>query len=173
MKGKLNWIGVSIDSTEVETNNKIGRRHAGYYNYLSLINGIKHHGYKLKINTVVNRFNQDESMQEFIDLVNPNRWKIFDTLKVEGQNDKQFDEIKSTDFKGFVDRHNHPSMVVEDNETMTGSYLLIDPLGRLFEDTQGKHTYSRPLQDSDVDTCSSEIDLNREMFIKRGGIYNW
>lgn len=172
----LDWIGVSIDSLNHETNKSIGRVHKNFtMDYYSLVDKIKDHGYKLKINTVVNRFNEKESMQEFIEFANPSRWKIFDTLKVEGQNDKQFEQIRTSDwgFFEFTQRHSHPSMVVEDNESMTGSYLLIDPQGRLFENSKGKYTYSSKLQDNDIDLCLSEINLNREMFIKRGGIYEW
>jgi radical S-adenosyl methionine domain-containing protein 2 len=174
-KGYLDWIGISIDSLNHDTNVKIGRVNKQNPNYYELISKIKMNGYKLKINTVVNRFNENESMQDFIEMANPSRWKIFDTLRVEGQNDTQFNEISTTDsgYKGFLQRHNHKSMVCEDNEAMTGSYLLVDPKGRLFENSQGKHTYSSPLQDNDIEKCLSEITLNRKMFIKRGGIYNW
>lgn len=174
-KGYLDWIGISIDSLNQETNIKIGRTNKVNPNYFELVGKIKMHGFKLKINTVVNRFNESESMQDFINMANPSRWKIFDTLKVEGQNDTQFNEIATTDwgFQGFLQRHNHPAMVVENNEDMTGSYLLIDPQGRLFENSKGKHTYSKPLQDNDIEACLSEINLNREAFINRGGIYEW
>lgn len=171
--GLLDWIGVSIDSLDEKTNKLIGRTYKNKVDYLSLVKKIEAYGFKLKINTVVNRYNQHESMQNFIEYANPLRWKIFDTLRVEGQNDCQFDEIKSTDFKGFISRHNHKSMVVEDNEAMTGSYLLIDPQGRLFENSKGCHTYSRPLQSNKLSDCLSDISLDRYMFIKRGGIYDW
>ena len=174
-EGKLDWIGISVDSLIDETNVKIGRVYRNQPDYYKLVEQIKQHGFKLKINTVVNRFNQDENMQDFIDAANPARWKIFDTLRVEGQNDTQFDEIKTIDdgFHKFLRNHHHPSMVPEDNDAMTGSYLLIDPQGRLFENSKGKHTYSSPLQSNPVDKCISEIDLNREMFVKRGGLYEW
>jgi radical S-adenosyl methionine domain-containing protein 2 len=174
-KGKLDWIGISIDSLNDETNVKIGRTYKNKPNYYELVSKIKMYGFKLKINTVVNRYNEKESMQDFINMANPARWKVFDTLRVEGQNDKQFFEIQTSDwgYQEFLQRHNHPSMVCENNEAMTGSYLLIDPQGRLFENSKGKHTYSSPLQHTDIDKCLSEIDLNREMFVKRGGIYEW
>lgn len=174
-KGKLDWIGISIDSLNDETNVKIGRTYKNKPNYFELISKIKMYGFKLKINTVVNRYNEGENMQDFITMANPARWKVFDTLKVNGQNDTQFNEIATSTFGyfAFLQRHNHPSMVVEDNETMTGSYLLIDPQGRLFENSKGVHTYSQPLQDNDIDVCLSEISLDRNKFIKRGGIYKW
>lgn len=175
-KGQLDWIGVSVDSVQVLTNQLIGRTAKDTVNYYSLCHKIKEAGFRLKINTVVNSYNYYADLNNFIEDVNPERWKVFQALRVEGQNDKQFDEIKVTDeqFKSFVNSHKYQKcMVVENNEAMTGSYLLIDPQGRLFENSKGKHTYSQPLQNSDVQTCLSEINLDREMFIKRGGIYNW
>lgn len=175
----LDWVGISVDSLNSTTNKDIGRIIGGLSPngkfYREMVDRISGFGYKIKINTVVNRFNENEDMQEFIDYANPARWKIFDTLRVEGQNDKQFDAIKSSPgaFGAFVARHNHPSMVVENNEAMTGSYLLIDPQGRLFENSAGRHTYSSPLQHNDIEKCLSEINLNRERFIERGGIYSW
>lgn len=175
MMDKLDWIGISVDSLNTSTNVKIGRAYKHMPSYYSLAQTIKDFGYKLKINTVVNRYNETESMQDFIETANPARWKIFDTLRVEGQNDKEFEEIRTTEgsFHKFIERHSHPSMVVEDNAAMTGSYLLIDPLGRLFENSAGKHTYSDPVQENDLSECLSQINLNREMFIQRGGIYKW
>lgn len=175
MKGKLDWIGVSIDSLNNQTNKAIGRFYRKHIDYYDLIDMIKSFGFKLKINTVVNKFNEDESMQDFITWANPDRWKIFDTLKVEGQNDEQFDEIGTSffGFHKFVKNHKHPSMVVEDNLKMKGSYLLIDPQGRFFENSRGKHTYSSPIQNNAISKCLSEINLDRDMFVERGGIYNW
>lgn len=175
MEGFLDWIGISIDSLNLYTNELIGRRSKMKLDYESLILKIKSHGYKLKINTVVNIHNENESMQSFIDWANPLRWKIFDTLKVIGQNDYQFEQIRTSPngFYNFIKRHDHKSMVVESNELMTGSYLLIDPQGRLFEDSKGIHTYSKPLQYYNIDECLSEINLDREMFIARGGLYEW
>ncbi len=175
-KGKLDWIGISVDSVNNETNKLIGRDYKNKVNYLDLCLKIKDKGFRLKINTVVNSFNWYGDLNEFIEDVKPDRWKVFHALRVEGQNEKQFEEIKVTDeqFVSYINTHKHQkSMVVENNEAMTGSYLLIDPQGRLFENSKGAHTYSSKLQDNDIETCLSEINLNREMFIKRGGIYNW
>jgi radical S-adenosyl methionine domain-containing protein 2 len=177
MQGKLDWIGLSIDSLNFETNKNIGRieKVKQPLLYLKLCRLIKFKRFKLKINTVVNKFNEDEDMNYFINKVNPARWKVFDTLRVEGQNDTQFEEIRSSKhgFTKFISRHYHPSLVPEDNHAMTGSYLLIDPQGRLFENSQGKHTYSDPLQSNDIQKCLGQINLNRKTFIERGGIYNW
>lgn len=175
-QGKLDWIGLSIDSLNTSTNQLIGRRARHNPDYHELVSKIKRFGFKLKINTVVNRYNWQEDMNDFINWATPDRWKVFQALRVEGQNDKQFDEIRITDglYQRFISQHSdQKAMVVEDNKAMTGSYLLIDPQGRLFENSKGRHTYSSPLQNNPIEKCLSEINLNREMFIERGGIYNW
>lgn len=174
----LDWIGISIDSTNQETNRKIGRvtrksqDHQDSH-YYALLATIKSYGYKLKVNTVVNIHNQDEKLVDFIEHFEVDRWKVFDTLKVEGQNDQQFEEIKSTDFNGFVLNNLSDVMVVETNYLMTASYLLIDPLGRLFENSKGKHTYSDSILEKDFNECLSQISLDRNKFLERGGIYKW
>jgi radical S-adenosyl methionine domain-containing protein 2 len=173
MKKHLDWIGLSVDSLYKETNEKIGRVTKKPVDYYSLVTFINAFGYKLKINTVVNIHNQKEILNHFIEYSKTTRWKVFDTLRVEGQNHTQFEEIKSSNFKGFVESNKHPSMVVEDNELMTGSYLLIDPLGRLYENSLGKHVYSDSLITNTFEHCMSQINLDREMFERRGGIYEW
>lgn len=167
----LDWIGVSVDSLNPETNLKIGRTFKNVINYYSLFEDLK--SFKIKVNTVVNKYNEQESIQDFIDFVNPDRWKIFDTLRIVGQNDSHWEEIKSTDFQGFVNRHFHPNMVVEDNNLMTGSYLLIDPLGRMFENTLGSHSYSHSLITNSYNECYQQLQFNEDRFIARGGIYNY
>jgi len=171
----LDWFGLSVDSTCISTNKKIGRYFKNGFDYYNFIMKIKNpkYDFKIKINTVVNKYNQRESLQDFIAYVDPDRWKVFNTLKVRGQNDMHFEEIKSTEFDRFVDRHYHPNMIVEDNELMTSSYVLVDPLGRFFDDTNGVHTYSDSLLKYSVEHCLSQVNLSEEKFIERGGIYNW
>lgn len=172
----LDWVGVSVDSLNSQTNELIGRTAYREIDYKNLVSMIKDMGYRLKINTVVNRYNANEDMNEFITWASPDRWKVFQTLKVNGQNDQQFNEIKCfpQQFMNFLYRHeDQAAMVPENNELMTGSYLLIDPLGRMFENSKGEHTYSDSLVESTVDHCLSQIKLNRDVFEQRGGIYQW
>lgn len=177
MQSSLDWIGISVDSTDWRINTMIGRTHKGMpLDYYMLIDLIHKYNYKLKINTVVNAYNYNESLNGFISYANPSRWKVFQALRIEGQNDKQWNEISisKSAFKHFLDIHKHQTALVpEDNEAMTGSYLLIDPLGRMFENTQGTHTYSDSLINNSVEHCLNQIQLNRDTFISRGGIYKW
>jgi len=173
MQPFLDWIGISIDSLNHKTNELIGRKDNMTYNYHNIISLINKYNYKLKINTVVNIFNQDEYMANFITKSKTNRWKVFDTLKVQGQNDEQFDNIKSTQFEKFIKNNKHKAMVIENNDLMTGSYLLIDPKGRFYENWGAKTMKSNSLITHSIEHCLNQISLNEEKFIERCGIYNW
>lgn len=173
----LDWVGLSVDSIKYTTNFQIGRVAMDDMSYYNIVDDINHYGYKLKINTVVNTYNKNESLEKFIGYAQPERWKILQALPVKGQNDKWIDSmsVSSDEFNLYVDRHSMFKNIIvpESNELMTGSYLLIDPRGCLFENSSGEHTYSRPLQFSNVDSCMKEINVNRETFLKRGGVYEW
>ncbi len=174
MSGHLDWIGVSIDSLDYATNVKIGRVSKGStIDYFNLVSAITSRGFKLKINTVVNIHNQNQNMVGFIEFSGTTRWKVFDTLRVEGQNETQFDSIKSTDFNGFITNNISDVMVVEDNSLMTASYLLVDPLGRFYENWGTENKKSDSLITHSVEHCLSQISIDRDMFLARGGIYEW
>ena len=80
-KSNLDWIALSIDSLNKETNQLSGRSQAdtktlSKEHYLKLIQKIKSEEYKLKINTVIHRFNYQEDMSDFMIKSNPQRWKV-------------------------------------------------------------------------------------------------
>ena len=64
-------------------------------------------------------------------------------------------------------------MAPEDNDDMTGSYAMIDPLGRFFSNTTGRHVYSRPILDVGVAAAFSDITFFQDRFEHRGGQYDW
>lgn len=174
-RSSLDWFGVSIDSVNADVNVKIGRGYLGLDFYNKIIGLASDYGIKVKANTVVNKFNQHETIKEIIKSWGVSRWKVFDTLKVDGQNDTQFEAIKPDfgEFERYIHRNKCEVMVPETNYLMTGSYMLIDPYGRIFENSLGSHTYSSSLVTSSVGSCLSQIKLKPEKFIERGGIYEW
>ena len=122
----------------------------------------KARGIRLKVNTVVNRHNVDEDFRSFIRATGPERWKIFQALPVEGQNDLHFDDFAITqdierkgddgvrslrgpepvDRGGTAGRHHRGPR--EQRGDDAGSYLMIDPRGCFFDNTKGELTYSSP-----------------------------
>jgi radical S-adenosyl methionine domain-containing protein 2 len=140
----------------------------------------RHHGIRLKINTVVNRLNVDEDMSDFIHKMGPERWKLFQVLPIEGQNAGHVEplEILRAEFEHFAERHLHLNrfgieVVPESNDDMTGSYAMIDPAGRFFDNTLGAHTYSRPILEVGVREAFSQVSFDLQTFEDRGGRYDW
>lgn len=184
LNGSLDWIALSIDTVDAEKLKRLGRSLNGNpiteEGYLRIVGNIKRHEIRLKINTVVTSETWQEDFTDFVRSVRPERWKMLQCLPVKGQNDKHIDKFKITpaQFEAYVQRHriveNDGIVVVpETNELMTESYVMLDPAGRFFDNTQGTYTYSSPLLEVGVETALGEIRVSRERFVQRGGQYDW
>lgn len=181
---KLDWIAISIDSLNTETNLQTGRAISGntpltldYYK--SLADKVKHFGHGLKINTVVNSKNFQEDMSEFIRFAKPKRWKVLQVLPIIGQNDFKIDDFKISEqqFQTFLNTHSDltdmTNIVPETNSQIKGSYAMVDPAGRFFDNAEGKHNYSNPILEIGIDKAIEQVNYNFAKFISRGGIYEW
>lgn len=177
----LDWIAISIDSLDCENNLKIGRATAGKKAltknyYYDLVDRIKECGYGLKINTVVNKVNFKENLTSFIDYSKPQRWKVLQVLPIVGQNDNKIDDFKISkeEYNIFLNTHKTVKKIVpESNDIIKGSYIMVDPAGRFFDNAQGIHNYSKPILEVGIQEAISTMDYDLKKFLKRGGIYNW
>ena len=182
LAGHLDWVTLSIDSLDATTNRQTGRALAGKRpidraTYRSLTELIKRYAIRLKINAVVHRYNWQEDMTDFIAAVAPERWKVLQVLADEGQNDQHIGDylISPAQFRAFVQRHTAvgTNMVPETNAQMRGTYVMVDPAGRFFDNTSGRHLYSRPLLDVGVEHVLQEVTTDYSGFLGREGNYNW
>lgn len=180
----LDWIAISIDSLNSETNLATGRAISGktplkldYYTFL--VDRIKQHGYGIKINTVVSSKNFNENLNDLIRYAKPKRWKLFQVLPMKGQNDLNIENFKITEkqFQLFIENHkglkNITSIVPESNNQMIGSYAMVDPAGRFFDNTTGGHTYSIPILEIGARLAIQQMSYDFSKFVSRGGFYNW
>lgn len=180
-KPYLDWIAISIDSLIEENNIKIGRAITGKtplnkQKYYDLVATVKQYGYGLKINTVVNKVNFEESFIEFIEYAKPKRWKVLQVLPMIGQNDKEIDNYKITDseFNHFKKRHQSiKTLIPESNNAIKGSYVMVDPAGRFFDNSTGTHNYSKPILEVGAQEAIKTMNYNLVKFKDRGGYYNW
>ena len=183
-KSKLDWIALSIDSLNTDTNLATGRAISGKIPlqldyYKSLVDRIKQHGYGLKINSVVSSKNYNENLSEFIRHAKPKRWKLLQVLPIAGQNDLNiFDfTISNEKFQKFIDAHNSlqlaTTIVPETNTQMKGSYVMVDPAGRFFDNANGKHNYSKPILEIGSRLAIQQMNYDFLKFVSRGGIYDW
>lgn len=103
-------------------------------------------GIGLKLNTVVTALNWQEDMHALLRDLRPARWKVFQVLAIAGQNDGAVEPLLITgeQFAAFVDRHldleaEGLGPVAEDNDAMTDSYAMIDPLERFYGNHGGRY----------------------------------
>lgn len=178
----LDILAVSVDSTNAETNLKIGSNQAGKILAISNLKEISvachNFGVQLKINTVVSKFNCNECLTDFINELRPFRWKILQATKVDGQNDKDFAEVEISrnDFEDFCLRNKNGisseiKVVAESNEMIKGSYVMIDCQGRFFNSSKGQHIYSTSILEIGIEKALQQMNYDFSKFVKREGNY--
>ena len=177
--GSLDWIGLSLDSVSEIIEKELGRGTGNHLAHiLALSDSIRESGIKLKINTTITKKTYMEDMQPLIEQLTPDRWKVFQFLHVKGQNDLAVPlfAISPEEFASFKVRHKHIRLpngtypVFESAEDMVDSYLMVNPEGNLF--INSNHEYREmPLQYVTRDNISDLI--NPEKYLSRGAVYDW
>jgi len=175
----FDWIGISIDSLQPLTLERLGRtinnKPIPADSYLKYCRWIREAGVRLKINTMVNRLNCKEKLLPFIEMAAPSRWKVFQFLTISGENGHIANNLKisSQEYQCFLQNNRYEYMVPECDEDMKSSYLMIAPNGALFDNSEGKLAYSRPLWQVTWKEALNEIRFSYKKFRKRGGCYEW
>ena len=179
--GALDWVALSVDSADEQTQQALGRGRGHHASRsLALAERALAAGCRLKLNTVVTRLNHQEDLSDYVRRMAPERWKIFQVLPVEGQNDGSVEPllISSAEFKAFVKRHQALSqegieLVPEDNDAMTDSYAMVDPMGRFYGNGQGRLHVSRPIHEVGVQAALHDVGFEHRRLEARGGLYEW
>ncbi len=185
----IDWVGLSIDASNDEIHAAIGRGMRGDLararsHHLELAKDAwkrcKSRGIRMKLNTVVCKSNLNDDMTELVLELMPERWKIFEVLPVEGQNDGDVEELllDKGEFQSWVDRHSFVGdygvqFVPESNDLMRGSYAMLDALGRFYSNAGGGHEYGPSILDVGVLDAWEQNVFIVERFNSRGGIYEW
>lgn len=184
LKGSLDWIALSVDTVDpaklAATGRATNRGPMGEGDYLRIAADISEGGFGLKINTVVTAANRDEDFTDFILRARPARWKILQVLPVADQNGGAVDEflISKRQFDEYVERNRivekHGVKVIpEDNAMMTGSYAMVDPAGRFFDNAAGRHSYGASILEVGAHDAMSAAFIDSDRFAERGGLYDW
>lgn len=185
LRGALDWVALSIDSASERTLVSLGRAVRGTAalsatRYAALGEIVRETGMRVKVNTVVTSLNSGEDMSELMRSLRPERWKILRVLPVDGQNSGRVEPLLCDDeaFAGFVDRHRHLQaegidVVSEDNDDMRGSYGMVDPAGRFFDNASGGHRYSSPILRAGLEAAWNQVSFSMTRFVRRGGEYAW
>ncbi|KAG8784514.1 Radical S-adenosyl methionine domain-containing protein 2 [Ceratobasidium sp. 428] len=183
----LDIIAISCDTFSVETDLAHGRAEKGKPTHIASVFDVarwcKERGIRVKLNSVITKHNYEEDMNESIAQIAPFRWKVFQVLLLEGENngaengalrDARDLLITKDRFQSFLDRHKEQACLVpEDNDAMRDSYLLLDEEMRFLDCSAGAKTPSRSILDVGVQQALKDAGFDNNMFIQRGGIFDW
>ena len=134
---------------------------------------IKDAGIKFKINSVITRLNINEDMSKVMDKIRPDRWKVFQVLAIGRQNNENLKDLKISKLKfmDFIRRHEKFNPIAEDNDSMLESYIMVDPVGRFYQNSGKIYKYSKPILEVGVLRAFNQVVYNHTKFIERGGVY--
>jgi radical S-adenosyl methionine domain-containing protein 2 len=175
----VDWIGISVDSPSDKTEKILGRGNGNHVSHALEISEICHeYGLSLKINTTVTKLNFQDHLEDLIARMNPHRWKIFQVLRIVGQNDESMERLGISDdeFQIFMKTHeqirltNGSAPVFEKNDDMLNSYFMISPLGNIISNLNGKYTHL-PLTNLLEWNLATIVDPVK--YQRRGAVYSW
>lgn len=166
----ISMFAISIDSLSNDINKKIGRVSGKYClrpsTILQSIEKLRHSNpaIKIKINTVVNRHNYMQYLGDFIDLINPNKWKVLQAVSL-------CDETYCTDknYRKFLKNHANikSNIYQESNTDMEDSYIMLDPYARFYQNTNKRYVYSESLIMTCVPDAFETIKFDYDKFQRR------
>ncbi|KAG8724664.1 Radical S-adenosyl methionine domain-containing protein 2 [Ceratobasidium sp. 395] len=180
----LDIMAISCDTFNVETDLAHGRAEKGKPTHIGrvfeVVRWCKERGIKVKLNSVITKYNYEEDMNESIAQLAPFRWKV---LLLEGENngtdngalrDARDLLITKEQFQSFLERHKEQACLVpEDNEAMKDSYLNLDENMRFLDCSAGGKVPGRSILDVGVQQALQDAGFDNKMFVQRGGIFDW
>jgi len=183
LSDSLSWLTLSMDSVDAEINSRIGR--IGKKRIVvsearcrEIADLARKFGIGFKINTVVSKKNLSLCLAQTINNLQPTRWKIMQAMPVSGQTQRANEEwqIDENSFDEFVERHTELidpeiKIVPEPCSIIRGSYLMIDPWGRLFDSCSGSHTYGASVLDEGLSGFEQGFDVT--LMKERDGLWDW
>ena len=171
--GRLSMIGISMDAFCKEDNIRLGRvdgagRTLAPERLVDLADCIHSAGMRLKINTVVNAVNVNRDFSPVIRKIQPDRWKLLRVLHFDHINDSADDlMISDRQFQDFVARHTDLNPVVENTEDIVSAYIVINPVGRLIDNSSGTMRAGESLLDHSFADEFRKIAFNEAAYAKR------
>lgn len=177
----IDWVALSVDSASEVIQKQLGRGNGAHVRHsIALFDLLHQKNIHIKLNSVITRLNFQEDMSEFVRRVRPERWKVFQVLPVDGQNDGFVEKmlISPQEFNHFVKFHQNIldkqlQPIAESNELMKDSYVMIDPQGRFYNAAMGRYLYSSKILEVGVDAALAQVGWNVDNFLARGGVYAW
>lgn len=181
-------LGLSVDSFDPATNAAIGRTGDANEQHLDRLVKIRNlcrdHGIMFKMNTVVSSLNWKEDMNQYVSLLTPIRWKVFQVLVLEGENagtngdlrNARPLQVNNAKFESFCHRHRKQQgniLIPEPNTVMQNSYLILDEKMKFLDCSEGGKVPSQSILDVGVQDALNQVGFDPKMFHERRGVYEW
>lgn len=179
LRKNVDWIGLSVDSCSDNIEYKLGRGNGRHVtNSIQIADRIHEAGIHLKINSTITQLNYTENLRAIVRTLNPERWKIFQYLPINGQNNESQDSlsISSNLFRDFIQMHqniiltNGESPIFEFCEDMIGSYFMLNPSGNILVNNNGEYL---EIAFETAIKHGIETIINPEKYLERKAIYEW
>ncbi len=177
VKSYLDIIAISINSSKEHIELALGCGQGKHVSMaLDVCDLIHKYGIRLKLNTIVSRMNYMEDMRDIVKRIVPERWKIFQFLYILGENDAEENNlsISQEQFHEFIKLNSkdiYTPIFAEDNDAMTSSYIMIDPLGNIMQNHFGQYIKGQSLLEFSLLEAINHIGFDKNKYIQRGGSY--
>lgn len=171
---KIETLGVSIDSLNNETNLIIGRNSNGktldINKLIEVLNYAKEKNIKLKVNTVVSKLNIEENIMPLYEAVDFDRVKLLQ-VRIQGNCNESAKkhEITKEEFKDYVNKiiKRKENIVIEPEEDIESSYVIIDPHGNLISNENNYHQKTGSIFEETLEDLILKAGINYKTFMKR------
>lgn len=171
IQGNIRAIKLSIDSSDDEVEKKLGRGYGQHIKTtIKAAEVLQKFGVEVMANTVVTSLNWMDDMHSILERIQPSRWKVFQVLPVKDQNSKEYNDLKISEaqFLEFKKRHEDlKCMVAENNSLMTESYVMIDPLGKFFQNSNSNYTFSESILEVGFKSAFNQIHFDKKKYDQR------
>jgi radical S-adenosyl methionine domain-containing protein 2 len=166
----ISVAGFSFDSFSPSTRDKIGRRMKSrpgldQVRLADMLSRFRRVSPKtiLKVNTVVCEENVAEDMRSGLAILPLDRWKMLRVIPIHGGQ-----PIKDEDFDAFVSRHSQiPGSVIETNEDMARSYLMLNPERRPYQRVGDDYVYGEDIVQSGAERAFAGMEFDADAYLKR------
>lgn len=170
--GKVEMLGISIDSLNDDTNIAIGRHFRNqtlkYDAVIDLMNYAKQKGMFIKVNTVVSKLNLKENIKHLYEDVVFDRIKILQMRINQNCNESAKNlSISNDEFKEYIKKLNMNNIIIEDESEIDSAYIFFDPKGNLISNKDNSHQKIGSIIDENLSNLILYAHINNENYNKR------
>ena len=179
--GKVQILGISIDSLNRETNLKIGRANGSNTldttNLIEILRYAKTNGFKLKVNTVISKLNTNEDIMDLYKAIDFDRIKLLQ-MRINKNCNEQSENlrIEKNEFLEYCQKIQQAmsNVTIEPDEDLDSSYVIIDPYGNLVANHKNVHAKTGSIFENKleelIDQAKLSFDTFNKRYIKHGGV---